>query len=847
MRINAGDQRRKSSVNQSFRWAVGIEGSCIPHLQIDQYRWTQHERYWRDDFKRVAKELGCPWLRYTLPWHRMEKRPGVFDWRWADQRVEFAQKLGLNLIVDLIHFGTPAWLPQSFGDADFVHVFERFSGEFGRHFSGRIFSVCPINEPLITSLFCGDIGLWPPHGKGHMSYMTVLARVSMALSRGMRALRATMSGVEILSCDALEVAKLNENIDERTNPYLREALRVDVVRRMARRHIVLDLLTGRVNAAHQLYPWMKENGFPLTDLNWFQRNPVEPDILGLDYYPHTEVELFTTPEGHTRQRVPEQLTGIHAGARDYWERYRIPIMITETSFNGTDKERREWLEFTVSSVRRLREEGIPLIGYTWWPVVDHLDWDGALLHQVGHIHPVGIYRLERQANGKLLRVPTPLRDAYRALIAGGQASVGSFNAKKAFLSSSRASKQTLEAQAKPALSYPIVVHCHLRWDGVWQRPQQFLSRLSRRHRVLFTEGPLLVDSDRAPRWFLRDVPDYPNITVLQMEFPRSRFHEGHWVDAERRRLLLEALRGPLAGQFDQAVNWFYDPMAFPSYADQINESAVVYDCMDELSQFRFAPPEIVERERALLRRADVVFAGGRRMAQSKGRFNRNVHFHGCGVDVAHFSKARSAETEIPHDISFVMKPILGYFGVVDERLDYELLAKMADQNPGWSMVMIGPVAKVNPAELPRRTHLYWLGRREYAQLPAYAKAFDVCLMPFALNEATEFINPTKALEYMATGRPVVSSAVPDVISNFGEAARIAHSHHHFIELCRAALAHPSGEAVERGLKMAHENQWETIVAQLEQRIDEALRWKTPARLIRRAALRDNPRTLFASA
>src|SRR2546421_7111194 len=134
MRINAVPRREKCKCDdRAFRWALGIEGSCIPHLQVDQYKWTQHDRYWRDDFKRVAHELGCTWLRYTLPWHRIEKRPGVFDWRWADKRVTLARELGINLIADLIHFGTPAWLPDAFGDADFPGTFERFSEMFGKH------------------------------------------------------------------------------------------------------------------------------------------------------------------------------------------------------------------------------------------------------------------------------------------------------------------------------------------------------------------------------------------------------------------------------------------------------------------------------------------------------------------------------------------------------------------------------------------------------------------------------------------------------------------------------------------------------------------------------------------
>jgi glycosyltransferase involved in cell wall biosynthesis len=365
-------------------------------------------------------------------------------------------------------------------------------------------------------------------------------------------------------------------------------------------------------------------------------------------------------------------------------------------------------------------------------------------------------------------------------------------------------------------NYPIVVHSHLCWDGVWQRPQQFLSRLSKRHRILFVEGPNLVSSDDFPGYKLIPVKEYGNVTVMQTFFPRSRFSDGRWVDAKRLQLLHEALSGPLKGQFERPVQWFYDPMAAPAHLDALHERAVVYDCMDELSQFRFAPPEIVSRERMLLAKADVVFAGGRRMCESKSRFNSNCHFYGCGVDVKHFSQARLPHTEIPLDVQFGDgKAVLGYFGVVDERLDYELLDKLAKANPNWHVVIIGPPCKVDPATFPWHRNLHWLGRREYAQLPQYTKAFDVCLMPFAMNEATEYINPTKALEYMATGRPIVSTPVPEVVTNFGSVVKISGDHHKFIELCRNEALQPDENAIARGIQMAEENQWEVIVQKLE--------------------------------
>jgi glycosyltransferase involved in cell wall biosynthesis len=291
-------------------------------------------------------------------------------------------------------------------------------------------------------------------------------------------------------------------------------------------------------------------------------------------------------------------------------------------------------------------------------------------------------------------------------------------------------------------------------------------------------------------------------------------------------LVQEFLAGPAAGQFTDAVQWFYDPMAAPAFVDQLGESLTVYDCMDELSKFRCAPPNIARREAQLLAKADLVFTGGRKLFESKSRQNRNCHFYGCGVDCEHFGLARYAHTPTPPAMAVLQKPILGYFGVVDERLDYELISQLANANPNWSVAIIGPTLKVENDPLPQRPNLHWLGRQPYEDLPGFCKAFDVCIMPFALNESTEFINPTKALEYMATARPIVSTPVADVVRNFGEVITIGHTADEFINHCREALEQSKPAALQRGLQMARENSWDSIVAHLEEHVSDALKKKT---------------------
>jgi glycosyltransferase involved in cell wall biosynthesis len=273
------------------------------------------------------------------------------------------------------------------------------------------------------------------------------------------------------------------------------------------------------------------------------------------------------------------------------------------------------------------------------------------------------------------------------------------------------------------------------------------------------------------------------------------------------------------------VQWFYTPMPAPTMVGAFGERGVVYDCMDELSQFKFAPPELLERERLLMRQADVVFTGGHKLWQSKSRLHSNVHFFGCGVDSAHFAKARLDSTPRPADLPEQETPILGFYGVIDERLDYALIAHLAEAFPEWTIAMAGPIVKVSPDDLPKAANIKWLGQKQYAELPMYAKAFDVCLMPFALNEATEYINPTKTLEYMAAGKPIVSTAVADVVRNFTPIVKVARSYDGFAAAARAAARAPEPEMIARGIGMAADHSWESIVGKMRGHIATALEVK----------------------
>ena len=366
---------------------------------------------------------------------------------------------------------------------------------------------------------------------------------------------------------------------------------------------------------------------------------------------------------------------------------------------------------------------------------------------------------------------------------------------------------------------PIIVHCHLRWDFVWQRPQQIFSRLSKHYPVLFIEEPLQKDSPP----LLQVSEPFPNVfrIVPVLDSKGISFDEQCAATLPVLRDWLGS-RGFGATRIAAGVQWFYTPMAAPPLLGRFGDALVVYDCMDELANFRFAPPDIGTRERFLLEKSDVVFTGGYHLFETKSRQHSNTHFFGCGVDVDHYGRARIAETAVPDVAANLARPVLGYFGVIDERIDYELLTRLCQAFPGGSVVMVGPIAKVDPHTLPSLPNLLWLGQRAYSELPALVKSFDVCLMPFALNEATQYINPTKTLEYMAAGKPIVSTAVPDVVRNFTPVVAVAHSAHEFIEEVRRASANPDTGLIADGIARAEVSSWESTVAAMHRHILEAM-------------------------
>ena len=311
----------------------------------------------------------------------------------------------------------------------------------------------------------------------------------------------------------------------------------------------------------------------------------------------------------------------------------------------------------------------------------------------------------------------------------------------------------------PSSERLLVCFSHLRWGFVYQRPQHLMSRAAREHRVYFIEEPLDADEGPLPRLDLHPQPS--GVTVAVPVLPRGA-SEAESAAAQRR--LLDDLLADHAGA--HWTFWYYTPMAL-AFSDHLAPDLCVYDCMDELSAFRFAPPTLRQLETALFDRADLVFTGGQSLYEAKRRRHLHVHAFPSSIDAAHFGRARRI-MNAPADQAALPRPRIGFFGVIDERMDMDLVARLAALRPDWQLAMIGPTVKIDPAARPSHPNIHWLGAKSYDELPAYLAGWDAGFMPFALNEATRFISPTKTLEFLAAGVPVASTPIADVVRPYGE-------------------------------------------------------------------------------
>ena len=362
--------------------------------------------------------------------------------------------------------------------------------------------------------------------------------------------------------------------------------------------------------------------------------------------------------------------------------------------------------------------------------------------------------------------------------------------------------------------FAVVCLSHLRWDFVWQRPQHLLSRCARERPVVFVEEPLY--GPGPPRLEVSRREDQLTVAVPHVEAGTPLAT----ADAIQERLLAELLERE---SIDDFALWFYTPMAVP-FTRSLEPLAVVYDCMDELSAFAGAPAELRELEAELFRRADLVFTGGASLFEAKRRLHPNVHLFPSSVDTAHFATARERLPD-PPDQAPIPRPRLGFFGVIDERMDVDLVAAVADARPDWQIVLVGPTTKIDPAVLPRRANIHYLGKKDYSQLPSYVAGWDVALLPFARNESTRFISPTKTPEYLAAGKPVVSTSIRDVVQPYGEQGlvHVADDPAQFVAAVERAMHDDARTRLPRVDAFLTESSWDYTWADMSELVRTAAR------------------------
>jgi UDP-galactopyranose mutase len=368
----------------------------------------------------------------------------------------------------------------------------------------------------------------------------------------------------------------------------------------------------------------------------------------------------------------------------------------------------------------------------------------------------------------------------------------------------------------------LIVLSHWRWDFVCRRPQRLMDRMSRHYPVIYVEEP--VRAKGPPKLVCKSRGAGIDVLVPHTPVEATGFRD------EQLRVLGPLLAGYLQQRgIDESIAWFYTPMASPLIAT-LRPRLVVYDCMDDLSALKHAPAELPQREATLLQAASLVFAAGPALYEAKRKLHPRVHCVPSAVDPARFSPSRlNAFSEQAREADRLQerlpRPRLGFFGIIDERIDLELLDALAAARPDWHVVMAGPVLNLDPASLPRRPNIHWLDRQPQDLLPYLMAGWDVCLMPFASNEATRCISPTKTLEYMAGEKPIVSTAVPDVVALYGDVVRLARDPAQFIEACAELLRETGHQRARRLSNMTNtvfRTSWESTAQCIHELMEHAL-------------------------
>lgn len=404
-----------------FCWATGIENTFIPHARpgmrpLDEYELTQHYDQYELDFS-LAARLGVRAIRWGIPWYRVEPEPGHFDWEWTDRALEvMVEKHRLVPILDLMHYGTPFWLEGSFASPDYPARVADYAAAVARRYIDRVQVFTPLNEPIVNADFCGNRGEWPPYLTSDAGFVTVLMSIARGIVQTAAALRAEQPGCFLVQVEALWRFWT-------ANPAFQERIALQ----NERQYLCFDLTTGRMEPKHMLWPLLRSNGVTEADLQWFRENACTYDVFGANFYPWSYGEMAAEPESTAVEDVRPKRIGpptpggaIAEVIHDAHSRYGLPVMVTETSANAPEAGRAAWMDETINAVMDLRKQGVPVVGYTWFPMMTMIDWD----YRTGtkpladYLLHLGLYDSTFDENGILQRKPTGLAGQYRRYTQG---------------------------------------------------------------------------------------------------------------------------------------------------------------------------------------------------------------------------------------------------------------------------------------------------------------------------------------------------------------------------------------------------------------------------------------------
>ncbi len=417
---------RRSNLDQltgptAFVWSAGIEDTFIVDpwpatgRTLDEYELTGHYERACEDIGLMA-ELGVRTTRYGIPWHRVNPGLGKWDWDWADRSLNHLLELGIEPIVDLVHYGVPAWIKGAFLNPDFPEYMAEYAARVAERFKGRIHSYTPLNEPRITGWYCGKLGWWPPYRKGWSGFVAVMLGICRGIVRSVEALREVDPEIVPVHVDATDLYETPE-----------PGLKHEVERRQEIVFLALDLIGGKIVKGHPLYDWLLEVGAMEMELGWFREHAIDLPVIGINLYPMYSRKVLVSSSRGLRINMPYTSAEIVERIGDmYWQRYQRPLFISETASVGSIKRRQGWLESSVASVKRLRARGVAMVGYAWWPMLGIVTW--AYRQGVNpaayYLKRMGLWDLDPQPEARLQRIKTPLVDAFRELVAGGCEAVG---------------------------------------------------------------------------------------------------------------------------------------------------------------------------------------------------------------------------------------------------------------------------------------------------------------------------------------------------------------------------------------------------------------------------------------